>query len=307
MSIITTAQAVPSRLFTLYACLVGRPDGESRDKLEAWCTPSSLTSRGSQDDDGEATTTLFVNTLNEAKRLGLVTETDGRLRLNPDARPRGAGVELEDVFRAFVLSIVLDTGKAAEAQQDGFMLALSWFLSKSPFVGIAFADAPQNTLKVDLGEDNYRRTELTSINRFQNFLYWSWFLGFASFTGGGRDAGEGKDVRYVIPDPIKAIERVLPAIFAGEVTLAADVFVRRLANIFPVFEGGTAREEVEAWTQRPVYAEERRVSVATSFAFQRLKTHKLITFDSESDAAPVFLDMGGREERVTIVKLAGIQ
>lgn len=308
MSIITTAPAVPSRLFTLYASLVDRPDGESRDTFERWATPSPLATRGSQEDEGDPSTSLLVSALSEARRIGIVTETDGKIRVNPEARPKkGHHADLEDAFRGFVSSIVLDTERAMESQQDGFMMALSWFLGKSPFVGLAFTDGPQAKLKHELGENNYKKTELTSINRYQNFLYWAWYLGFATFTGGSRDQGDGKDTRYVLPNPIKAIERVLPSIFAADASLPAETFFARLAKILPVLEGGVVREEVESWGNVLGYSDGRRVSAATSFALQRLKARRTITFDAEADSAPVFLDLGEREERVAVFRLGALQ
>ena len=70
MSIVTTAQAVPSRLFAIYAALFESETGEIKERIEAWATPPSLSGRGA-DDDGESTTTLFSNALQEApqKRL----------------------------------------------------------------------------------------------------------------------------------------------------------------------------------------------------------------------------------------------
>ena len=88
MSIVTTAQAVPSRLFAIYAALFDSENGEVKDRLEAWATPPSLSGRGA-DDDGESTTTLFSNTLLEARRIGLVEEVEDKLRLTADARGGG--------------------------------------------------------------------------------------------------------------------------------------------------------------------------------------------------------------------------
>ena len=46
MSILTTAQAVPSRLYSLYASLADNANGEVRERLEALSTPPSLRTRG---------------------------------------------------------------------------------------------------------------------------------------------------------------------------------------------------------------------------------------------------------------------
>src|ERR1700729_2481825 len=102
MSIVTTAQAVPSRLFAIYAALFDSENGEVKDRIEAWATPPSLSGRGG-DDDGESTTTLFSNTLAEARRIGLVEEVDEKLRLTADARSGGKkGRDSETYFLTYM-------------------------------------------------------------------------------------------------------------------------------------------------------------------------------------------------------------
>src|SRR5260221_8323310 len=151
MSIITTAQAVPSRLFSIYASIFDNTTGEVKDRLEAWATPPSLRTRGG-DDDGEASTTLFSNTLLEARKLGLVEEMDDKLRIPAEARGSGRkDSDREALFRDHMLRILFDSAKADDAQQSGFMLALSWFLTLSPLIPQGFANPPQNQLRAELG------------------------------------------------------------------------------------------------------------------------------------------------------------
>ena len=139
MSIVTTAQAVPSRLFAIYAALFDSENGEVKERIEAWSTPPSLSGRGG-DDDGEPTTTLFSNSLAEARRIGLVEEIDGKLRLTSDARGGGKkGQDSESYFLAYLRRTLFDPIRAADTQQAGFMIALSWFLCSSPLRPMNFS------------------------------------------------------------------------------------------------------------------------------------------------------------------------
>lgn len=299
MSIITTAQAVPSRLFTLYASLASSPSGELRERLEQWSTPPSLRTRGGSEEDGEAATTLFTNTLSEARRLGLVEESDGKLAIPAEARAgagkKGAG---EEQFRDYLLRTLFDPVRAAESQQSGFMLALAWFLTLSPLVPISFAEAPQNRLRAALGEE-FRQTEMTSLHRYQNFLYWARYLGFATFFG----ASEGE--RRVIPNPMRAIDAALPTLFAETSELPAAEFMAQLAAIYPVFETGSARQQLEKLTGHSPIEAEGKLSPATSIALQRLADAQKIGFLTLADAPPLLLDFGVRTERVTHITMKG--
>lgn len=301
MSIVTTAQAVPSRLFAIYAALFDSENGEVKDRIEAWATPRSLSGRGS-DDDGEATTTLFSNTLAEARRIGLVEEVEGKLRLTTEARGGAKkGRDSEAYFLAFMRRTLFDPVRASETQQAGFMVALSWFLSSNPLRPMNFSEPPQKTLKAQIG-DAAPMTELTSLNRYQNFVYWARYLGFATIVGGGSDA-EDVTSRRVIPDPVKAIESALPAIFTEGYDLPIEQFITRLSAVFPVFETGTVRQDYEARRLTPLLDGDKRLSITTSLALQRLVDRQLLAMATVADAPGRILDFGLREGRVSRVAL----
>lgn len=300
MSIVTTAQAVPSRLFAIYATLFESETGEVKDRIEAWATPPALSGRGA-DDDGESTTTLFSNTLQEARRIGLVEEVDDKLRLTADARGGGKKVhDREDHFLNYMRRTLFDPARAVEAQQSGFMIALAWFLSSSPLRPMNFSEAPQVGLRAQIG-DHASKTELTSLNRYQNFLYWARYLGFATIVG-GRDADD-QNARRVIPDPLRAIEGALPAIFAEGNDLPIEQFLTRLSGIFPVFEKGSVREAYEAMLLVPIADPGQRLSIATSMALQRLADRQRIALTSLADAPARILNFGSHEGRVSHVAL----
>lgn len=300
MSIVTTFEAVPSRLFALYAVLFDSENGEVKDRIEAWATPPSLRSRGGEDD--ESTTTLFSNTLLEARRIALVEEIDGRLRLTMEARGSGKrGEDTESYFLAYMRRILFDPVRAAEAKQSGYMVALSWFLSCSPLRPMNFSKEPINELRAQIG-DHASNFEISDYASWQSFQYWARYLGFATIVGGGNNADD-LTTRRVIPDPVKAIESALPAIFADANDLPIEQFLTRLAAIFPVFETGSARQAFEGMRLTPVADSDRRLSIATSLALQRLVDRQRLTMRSIADAAGRILDFGSREGRVSRVAL----
>jgi len=302
MSIVTTAQAVPSRLYAIYAALFDAENGELKDRLEAWATPPSLAGRGA-DEDGEPSTTLFSNTLQEARRLGLVEDADDRLRLTIEARGGGKkGQASEGYFRAYLDRTLFDPARAAQTGQAGFMIALAWFLSANPLMPMGFADPPQIGLKLEIGEQA-SKTELTSLNRYQNFLYWARYLGFATIVG-GRDE-EDTNSRRAIPDPSRAIAGALLVIFSDKGELPIETFLTRLTAIYPVFEKGSVRQEYDLMRLNPSVDGAHRLSITTSLALQRLEDRQMIALTSTADAPARVLDFGRRESRVSHISLKG--
>lgn len=302
MSIVTTAQAVPSRLYAIYSALFDSESGEPIVRLEAWATPPSLAGRGA-DEDGEPSTTLFSNTLQEARKLGLVEDADGKVRLTIDARGGGKrGQPSEYYFLGYVGRTLFDQSRAAQAGQAGFMIALAWFLSANPLTPMGFADPPQIGLKLEIG-DHANKTELTSLNRYQNFLYWARYLGFATIVGGSDD--ENTNSRRAIPDPSRAIAGALPTIFSDESEHPIETFLSRLATIYPIFEKGSIRQEYDSMRLNPPTDGAHRISIATSIALQRLEDRQKIVMTTKADAPARVLDFGLREGRVSHISLKG--
>lgn len=300
MSIITTFEAVPSRLFALYSALFDSENGEVKDRIEAWATPPSLRSRGGE--DGESTTLLFSNTLAEARRLGLVEEVDGKLRLTNDAGGGGRkGSESESHFMSYMRRTLFNPDRAAEAKQSGFMVALSWFLSSSPLRPMSFSKEPINELRALIG-DHASKFEISGFSSWQNFLYWSRYLGFATIVGGGNNPDDVTS-RRVIPDPMKAIESALPTIYAEVDDLPVEQFLSRLSAIFPVFETGSVRQDYEAMRINPLADVDKRLSITTSLALQRLADRQRLAMATVADAPGRILDFGSREGRVSRIAL----
>lgn len=293
MSIVTNFQAVPSRLLSVYAAVAEAENGVLRDNLESWATPPSLSTRGGGDEDG-GSTALFTNSLSEARRLGLVEENGDRLIVPEAARGKGGrNADLQANFLSYLRETLFVPERAASAGQAGVLIALAWFLTKSPLQPVGFSDAPQNQLRDDLGQFA-ERAELGSTSSFQNLLYWARFLGFATVVG---DAGS----RRAFPDPSRAISAVLDRVLPDNNWLDIDVFLTRLAAIYPVLEGGSVREEVEANSTVPP-AKDGNLSVASSLALQRLADRGSIALDVVADAKARILDFGGSNKRVSRVR-----
>lgn len=300
MSIMTTWEAVPNRLYSFYASLVDLASGEDRERFEALATPSSL--RNKSEEEEAVPTNLFSNALREAVNVGLIEVVDDRIRVTEHARSyTKSTANKEEAFRRFMSDILLDEGKAGAAQQSGFIATLAWFLTKSPFRPTNFKADPTSELKADLG-DKIADTGISAIADYQNFLYWARFLGFATIVG-GRDSEASRDGRYIIPDPVSALRTALPAIMSDQADLGIEQFVSRLAAILPVFEGGKVRKDIirspEAARTGAIGT---KLSQATSLALQRLESSQLLELRRDADAPIIILDLGCTERRVSHVR-----
>jgi hypothetical protein len=252
-----------------------------------------LSTRGGGDEDG-GSTALFTNSLSEARRLGLVEEDGDRLIVPEAARGRGGrNAGLQAHFLSYLRETLFDPERAASAGQAGVLIALAWFLTKSPLQPVAFSDAPQNQLRDDLGQ-LAEKAELGSTSSFQNLLYWARFLGFATVVG---DAGS----RRAFPDPMRAISAVLEKVLPDNSWVDMDVFLSRLATVYPVLEGGSVRQEVEASRTAPA-ATDGRLSVASSLALQRLADRGSISLGAVADARGRILDFGVSTRRVSRIR-----
>ncbi|UWU92945.1 protein DpdG [Bradyrhizobium sp. CB1015] len=295
MSIITTAPAVPNRVLALYASLLASPTGDRKQRFESLATPPSIHGRGASE-EGEGTTTLFSSTIREAKLLGIFEEDEERIKVSEEARSKGTKRDPEARLKSHLIRVLFDPERAEEAKQRGFMTALAWFLRQNPLVPMEFGAPPQSEIAKDLGEHAHR-TELTNLNTWQNFVYWARFLGFATMTG-------SKESKWVVPDPMHAIRDVLTDVFGEDEELPIDAMMAGLARIYPVFEGGDVRREVEDWSSAvPESPSERRLSVATSLALQRLHTKGRISLIARADASSAIMPLGTSERRVSHVRL----
>ena len=294
MSVLTTFEAVPGRLLSLYEVLFHRENGMDEAVLEASATPRSL-----QTND---TTQLFSNPYSEARNMGMV-ETDGtKVRLTDEARcggkPKG---DHETHFRLFIRRVLFEPERAEKAQQSKFSLALSWFLTRNPLTPIKFSDPVVDQINEEI-ENGARELELSTPANSQNLLYWARYLGFATMYGVRGDL-DGTSGRRAIPDPCKAIEDVLDEVFDGPGVLEVRQFLQRLSAIYPCLESGRTREELTFLLKASRDSDENQLSIATSLALQRLEDRQKVTLSTSPDSSPVILDFGSRQRRVNRIEL----
>jgi hypothetical protein len=227
-----------------------------------------------------------------------VEESGERLRV-PEAARGGGGrnTDLEAHFLSYLRETLFDPERAASAGQAGVLYALAWFLTKSPLRPVGFSDAPQNLLRADLGQFA-EKAELGTTSSFQNLLHWARFLGFATVVGDGES-------KRAFPDPMRAISAALDKVLPDSDWVDMDEFLSRLATTYPVLEGGSVREEVEANRTAPP-ATDGRLSVASSLALQRLADRGSISLGVVADARARILDFGRSTKRASRVRRGAV-
>lgn len=290
MSIVTVAEAVPNRLLTIYATLLARSNGETRERLKAQMVPPSL--RGGRDNQSTA---VFDNSLREARAVGLVTEDGDNLIVPTNARPESSQSE-EEAFRARILRVLCDDALANDTGQSNVAPAMAWLLMQNPLRPVPWSENPLPMLTRQLsGGVNF---DLGNASRLQTLAYWARHLGFARLVGAGQV--------YIVPDPHDAISRLLPDVFDDDVALRASEFRKRLAAHCPVLEDGAVRNRVEQQAREDIVrSNPQRLSRSTSLALLRLEACGRIELEQRSDAEVGILDLGTSERRFSHVVLKG--
>ncbi len=127
---------------------------------------------------------------------------------------------------------------------------------------------------------------LQNDTRWNGLRTWMIYLGFAR---GGSS---------VIIDPTLALRESLDEVFGTEHTLAANLFVDRVAEVLPVLDGGSYRKQIEDllkgsnWTRIPADT----LSTSLSRAIRRLGHEGEIATEQRSDteAGVTLLGVGQR-------------
>lgn len=293
MSILTTVEAVPSRLLGLYEVLFHLPDGMNKDELAVCSTPPSLKS-GSK---------LFANTLLEARRLEMVQIAGHDVKLSEDARCGGSPhTNHEKHFRQFMKSILFDIDRAKHVKQDDFLMALSWFMTQDPFTPFDFSNAVGDELNDEIDDSNMgtnvaSQYGINNISNSQNFLYWARFMGFATFAGIHK--ASNKPSTCVIPDPYHAIHDVLETVFDSTKSMSIIDFIEKLAGIYPCFETGKARDIINTIPRKRNQDQPHYLSIATSFAIQRLENNRILTLSNVADSRAFHLNLKFRQRPIS--------
>lgn len=267
MSVVSGLVATPNRIEMLHRYVARRPKGVTRSDIQKLFTLPDAEQPGrnpnSQIPDG---------VVSEAIRLQLVSEQTGKL-------VPGTGIsDLSAVLRRRILF-----GDDTWGQQQ-VARAAAWFLMRDPDDPIAWSIGVKNLIENDIRDsDGY---ELSNKERWQQFVYWARYLGFATVVDIGGDD-------FVIPDPSRIIEEVLKNERPGAKPIGE--VLERIGRGAPVFETGTVREEVERMAKRPRSPKE--VSRATSRALRMLTRKGVLRFELRSDSIDLMLltDVPGYE------------
>lgn len=294
MSVITTVEAVPSRLRAFYAFFRGRPKGEDAARVEHMLSPAPLRQPGKNEEaegDEAGRANVYRNSLREALNLKLLEEEGDRLR--PTGIVSGEATSLDEQFLRWVEPRLLDPAQAAVYEQRSVAYALAWLLMQSPLLPIPFAQNVATRIKREFSEEA-DAFDLTSKERFQNLAYWAKYLGYATLL----------QDRCVVADPTLAMKRLLPGVFTHHTELRVDDFFRALAALVPVFEEGVIREELEGRSEsQRGRAASQRLSGSTSLALRRLSDAKIVELRELSDAGVRILDLGDVQQRVSHIAL----
>lgn len=266
----------PQMSYAVCAFLGRRKGGEeTSEALQAWLAPSTLFASGRPPDDWGYTYAVEVS-----EHLGFIQRTNGHLRSTID-------VGTIDDFRRHARERVMEKAQNAfsepEDPADELTRALAWWshqpaqvLTSTTFEGLM---------------DGLPFKPIRQPTRWAVFERWALFLGFAWRLGDG-----------LIPDPTKAVHDVLDDVVPQGKTLDAPAFVRDLASLLPVVDGGLAFQQYRA--QIGSKAPEDVLEAPLSLALLRLHDRGELDFPVRGDAAGVTLRCGSIERRVAQVRRA---
>lgn len=233
-------------------------------------------------------------TLHRWTQLGVFRGSENAIQLGPAVEDLAA--DDVDALRRALLGVVLAednnprldaaTGDASTDRPlaSDFTRATCWVLAQDPY---AF---DPSWLAVEALQNSQRVAPKAVINdvRWQGFLEWSTFFGFA-----WRGAGQ-----FVV-EPHFAVAGVLREVFVSDTTLPAEAFFGRLAAALPVVDGGLYRGHVDGTVGNPPrQAGESGVSMTLSAALLHLEAAGTLRLEVRSDAPTrTLLGRRGRELR----------
>ena len=108
-----------------------------------------------------------------------------------------------------------------------------------------------------------------------NFQRWACGLGFAWKTPTG----------ITVPDPTATLRDVIPKVFADERRLPAGDFLKAIAKVVPVLDGGTYRKFVQDnLAEDQSLGSSKQLSQALTDALRRLERASEIALEARDDA-----------------------
>lgn len=241
-------------------------------------------------------------TLNRWIELGLLREDGASVVFaDPDLVGRSPA-DVAGRLPAAMRRIVFAEGNnerfwESEASQCADLVrGLAWLLAQDVYTAGITSYAKAADLESRQVADASRRIVQNDV-RWNGLRTWAIYLGFA---------WEGEALTI---DPTAAVRDDLPRVFEGQNELAAEDFVRRLAEVLPVLDFGRYRREIERildpihW-QRPPGLDV--LSTSLSWALRRLQAENRLALEPRADAGSTYAlqKQGGAErERFTHVRL----
>ncbi|MDM0115663.1 protein DpdG [Variovorax sp. J22R133] len=212
-------------------------------------------------------------------QLGLFEEVDGTVAIAPGLLPAGAkdDVALTEAARRAVLSILFSATNNEDLWGTGgasdLVRGLAWWLALDPY-RTDMRTLSLIALQSQQVKDAARLIVQNDV-RMNQLGPWAQFLGFAWSLPHG-----------IVLDPTQAINRVLDSVLPLNQEVVAADFLRDLANVLPVLDGGIYRRAVEEELRPEVWAGTPNgwVSQALGIALRRLENLNRISFVQRADA-----------------------
>lgn len=281
MSIIPSAQyATFGRILGIYRYLLHAPQQrEIRKRLEQLISPDSLVNHRN----------MIEEALNESIKMRLFCEDGPIVALNPSLSPDAKEPAKGDsVIKQEIARLLFD-----EKNSENHRLAelVAWFLTQDPAEGAPSSQEFERTLKAQGGFDHL----VSGSTAYSHFSNWCCDLGL-----GWRFAIPKQ--KMLVPDPTGFLRPVLPQLLPepGQEVPIRQI-VERLASLYPVFEGGLHREQVESWRGQ---RSERHLSRSTAMAWLRFEQSGEVRLVKPADAeAWIFPDADQDKRYSHIVRL----
>lgn len=271
MSLITTAEAAPSRLLGLFRYVASRSLTEEQAEEAVW-------PKGVRSSEGK----FGPEVRREMLELGLVELREGNLLPHPQV-PSSAVKTSDHQVDEIALAIALLVMGSSERNHD-LAAAIAWFLGLDPLS----ATGTKGSVLSQISEAGLKdSTRVTSDVTYGQFEDWCRFLGFSWKMP---SIGSASEERF-IPDPTAFLRRFLPALLPEVgVEVRLREFCENLASEAGVFEGGVHRKRVESaiGLSRPP----NHLSRSTSLALERLSAEGVIEMSAHSDAEVHVLEYG---------------
>ena len=294
MSVITTFPATPNRMRIVWSYVGRARQGSIQvEELQRLLGPKALQARQSEDEGASSGKTIGDDVVTEMCNLGLLEHRDdGSVAIGPNA-PNGD----DAAFLAYLENRLLEPEEADRHGQKSFPLALAWFLIQDPATPLQWGQNYSKRVEDDCGVE-IGSFELSNHSRFEQFVYWARYLGFAWRL-------ESREANVVFPDPTNAIVRHMPKVMGGNGRHPIQEVLPEIARLLPVLEGGTARAEVEALLPPNRQLPDGHISRSTSFALERLDRQEMIRMDRVDDAPALNLDRSGAPRAVSHITWHG--